>query len=382
VAAIALDYTPAFEQSAGIGRYVRELVAGIARQYTRDDEFRLFVSGVNQSSLSTTPSDQFKWKSTRISPRWLARIWHRAQLPLPVELFVGRIDLFHATDFVLPPHFPLTRTLLTVHDLSFVRVPEAAPPSLKAYLNVVVPRSAQRATHILADSSATKADLIELYDIEEHKITVLLSGVDGRFRRDTSNEGQLRQKYKIGDRPYLLSVGTVQPRKNYIRLVQALEVLHQRGYEVDLVISGGWGWLNNPLFLTIDNSPAKDHIHLIGFADDEDLPGLYSSATCLAFPSLYEGFGFPVLEAMACGTPVMTSNVSSLPEVAGEAALLVNPVDTDEIIETLDRMLSDQALRGRLIELGYTQATKFSWDNTARNLLGIYSQVLNMSQTI
>ena len=377
---IAIDYTAAYQQGAGIGRYVRQLIEALGK-LDSTHHYRFFVAGATVLQLQeqiTAFDPDIDWNPTRLSPRWLTRIWYRMRIPLPIEAFVGRVDLFHATDFVLPPHLPWTKTLLTVHDLSFVRVPEATPPLLKAYLDVVVPQSARRASHILADSSATKADLMALYGISEDKITVLLSGVDERFQHDKSQDAQLRAKYQIGNRPYIISVGTVQPRKNYVRLVEALQTIRTRGYDMDLVIAGGHGWLDGPLYRAIDEKEIADHVHLIGFAHEGDLPGLYSGAVCVAFPSLYEGFGFPVLEGMACGVPVLTSNVSSLPEVAGDAALTVDPYDTEEISETLHRIITDDVLRAKMIEAGYQQASRFTWEAAARHLLEVYDQVLSL----
>ena len=298
-------------------------------------------------------------------------------MPLPIESFVGLVDLFHATDFVLPPHLPSTKTILTVHDLSFVRVPEAAPPLLKAYLDEVVPRSAQSATHILVDSRATGNDLGSLYDVSPERITVLYGGVDARFRRDVKRELLLREKYRIGDRPYIFSVGTVQPRKNYVRLVDALKRIRAQGLDVQLVIAGGQGWLEGPLYKALEDEGISVYVRLIGFVDEDDLPGLYSCALCVAFPSLYEGFGFPVLEGMACGVPVMTSNISSLPEVAGDAALMVNPYDTEEISETLVKVITDTTLRSTMIAAGYEQVKQFTWESSAKQLLQIYDDVLH-----
>ena len=247
---VALDYTAAYEQGGGIGRYVREMVAALARQ-PADFEYRLFVSGVSSNKpLPPRPADHFTWKPTRLSPLNLARLWQRAQIPMPVEFFTGKVDLYHATDFVLPP--VRARSLLTVHDLSFVRVPEAAPPLLKRYLDVVVPRSVKRADHVLADSQATKDDLIALYGTAAEKITVLLSGVDARFQ-PTSNPA-VREKYKIPARPYIFSVGTVQPRKNYARLIHAVAALRARGVDVGLVIAGGKGWLDDPIYGAIEEA--------------------------------------------------------------------------------------------------------------------------------
>jgi glycosyltransferase involved in cell wall biosynthesis len=372
---IAIDYTPAYEQRGGIGRYVRELVAGLARE-DHDTSYRLFVAGVNLGNLPAPLGPNFGWASTRFSPRWLSRIWYRARLPIPIEVVVGRVGLIHATDFVLPPTLPRTSTLLTVHDLSFVRVPKTADPGLKVYLERVVPDSVRRADHILADSQATKDDLALFYGVSSERVTVLLSGVDGRFRR-VIDSGLLtiRSRYKL-QRPFILSVGTVQPRKNYIRLIQALVQLRQAGYDIDLVIAGGRGWLEDPIYETIRNTRMQEHVHFIGFVEESDLPALYSAAECLAFPSLYEGFGLPVVESMACGTPVVTSNISSLPEVAGDAALVVDPYDTDAIAHAIGLLLDDTQLRNQLVRKGYARIGLFSWDESARQLRQIYANML------
>lgn len=372
---IAIDYTPAYEQGGGIGRYVRELVAALAAQ-DHATQYRLFVAGASKTKLPPAPQTNFLWRPTRITPAWWARIWQRAQLPLPVEVITGKVDLYHATDFVLPPTLPQTRTVLTVHDLSFVRVPETASLRLKSYLDRVVPRSVRRADHILADSQATKDDLIALYNTPPDKITVLLSGVDRRFQRTEGQEAILRQKYAIPERPFIFTVGTVQPRKNYVRLIHALAELRGDGFDLSLVIAGGKGWLADPLYATISALKIAPYVHLIGYAADQDLPALYSAAVCLAFPSLYEGFGLPILEAMACGTPVLTSNVSSLPEVVGNAGLLVDPLNQTEISDGLRQLVADSQLRERLIAAGYVRSQQFTWAKSAAQLRVIYQQLL------
>ena len=373
---IAIDYTPASEQSGGIGRYVRELAAALAA-LDRKTEYRLFVSGTSRP-LPPPPAANFIWKPTPIPPRWLARVWHRARMPIPAEVFTGRIDLFHATDFVLPPTLPATRTLLTVHDLSFVRAPQAASPSLQAYLNRAVPRSVSMADHILADSQATKDDLLALYGADADKITVLYSGVDSRFQKitDVTVLRQARAKYGLIGISYLLSVGTVQPRKNYSRVVRALAGLRQRGYDSHYAIAGGKGWLEAEMHQAIAETGLGDAVHLLGFVDDDDLPALYSAARALVIPSLYEGFGLPILEAMACGTPVITSSLSSMPEVAGAAGVLVDPLDISAIEAAVMRIESDSHYRAFLIDAGYQQARQFTWEKSARQLKSIYERLL------
>jgi glycosyltransferase involved in cell wall biosynthesis len=168
----------------------------------------------------------------------------------------------------------------------------------------------------------------------------------------------------------------VQPRKNYGRLIQALARLREQGYDLSLVIAGGRGWLEDPIFETIISTNMQDYVHMIGFADDSDLPALYRAACCLAFPSLYEGFGFPILEAMASGTPVVTSNVSSLPEVAGDAALMVDPYDIDAITDSIRRLVEDATLRSHLIQTGMERVKSFTWENSARQLRQIYAKLV------
>lgn len=375
---IGIDYTAAHEQGAGIGRYVRELVRALAAQ---DDQtpYRLFVAGATRQTVPPLPGTNFSWHPTRITPRWFARLWHRAQLPLPVETFVGRVPLFHATDFTLPPTLPGTQTLLTVHDLSFVRAPETTTPVLKAYLDVVVPRSVKRATHVLADSQATKDDLVELYGTPSQKVTVLLGGVNPEFApvHDRARRQAVRRRYNLPDNPYVFSVGTVQPRKNYARLIEAMAALGPEFDDIHLVIAGGRGWLDAPIFQAVDAHGLGERVHFTGFVEDVDLPALYAEAVCLAYPSLYEGIGLPVLEAMACGVPVITSNISSMPEIAGDAAVLIDPYNRDQLTAALHRVLSQDSLRADLIARGRVQVAYFTWERAARQLRDVYERMLS-----
>jgi glycosyltransferase involved in cell wall biosynthesis len=375
---IGIDYTPANEQGGGIGRYVRDLIGALGRLDT-ETAYRLFVAGANKSQLSQPPGTNFRWTPVPLSTEWLARLWQRARLPIPVNVWTGALDLYHATDFVLPPVARGTRTLLTVHDLSFVRAPETASPNLRAYLDQVVPRSVRRADHVLADSEATKADLVALYGTPADKITVLLSGVSDHFApiTDSAKIAAMRAKYKIGDTPYMLAVGTVQPRKNFERLIRVLATLPDSLADVKLVIVGGRGWLQGPIYQAVADLKLSERVIFTGFADDADLPTLYSGARLLAYPSLYEGFGLPILEAMRCGIPVLSARASSLPEVAGEAALLVDPTDNEAIRDGLIRLLTDDILRQRLIAAGFVQSQPFTWDRAARQLQQVYRGLIS-----
>ncbi len=371
---IGIDYTSAIHQSAGIGRYTRELVQALAAEWPAA-QYRLFVANARRAALPSLPGQNFSWQPTRLSERWLARLWYRLQLPLAINRWTGPLHLFHAPDFFLPPVDASTRTIVTVHDLSFVRHPESVMPGMSHHLNTWVPRSVQRANHVIAVSEATRQDLIELYRTPPDKISVLYHGVTPEFAPVTSAArlNEVRQKYNLGQNPFILSVGTLQPRKNYQRLVRALAQLEA---DLSLVIVGGRGWQVEPLLAEIEQRKLAARVHLPGFVADADLPALYSAAALFVYPSLYEGFGLPALEAMACGTPVIATNRSALPEVVGNAGLLIDPYNVDELAAAINRLLRDADLRAQLAAAGRARAAQFTWPAMARQLVELYRQII------
>ena len=377
---IGFDVTAALTQGGGIGRYTRELIHALV---TAAPEFDYRLFSARSPAVSPVPDSlpvagHVTHCPAPVDQRWLYRLWYRARLPLPVQVFTGPLDLFHSPDFVLPPARDGIPTTLTVHDLSFIHYPETFPAKLVDYLNRVVPWSVARATHILADSVATKRDLQSAWGVDGEKITVLYSGVNERFQMvtDDGTLAALRVRYRLGDEPFVLAVGTVQPRKNYELLVRAFAPVAAR-FPHALVIAGGRGWLNEGLMTEIERQALGERVRLIGFVDDDDLPALYSAADLLAFPSLYEGFGLPLLEAMACGTPVLSSNASSLPEVAGEgAAVLLSPHDEAAWSGAMIELLGSDAARRRLARKGIEQSARFRWQATARELAGLYRLLL------
>ncbi|MBS3784715.1 MAG: glycosyltransferase family 4 protein [Anaerolineae bacterium] len=388
---IGIDYTSAVRQRAGIGRYTRELVTALLTLDT-SHHYTIFAA-TGGLPKDRWPSEMVRLSGIRhrhlslrgvpVSDDWLARLWHRVRLPIPVELVTGHLDLFYSPDFTLPPTRDRVHTLLTVHDLSFMHHPDAFLPSLRRYLERVVPRSVKRADVVLADSAHTGSDLGTLFGVSSDKVEVITPGVDARFRPKApadsadrrANVKRLRERYGIGDEPYVLSVGTLQPRKNYPRLIQAFARMkaNRRGSGATksaprLLIAGGTGWLYDDI---VSEADKHERVRLLGFVEDQDLPALYREASLFAFPSLYEGFGLPVLEAMACGVPVVCSNTSSLPEVAGDAALLVDPLDVDAMGAAMDLALEDDDLRNRMIDRGLAQAARFTWDRSAQQLFDV-----------
>lgn len=387
---IGIDYTSAVRQGAGIGRYTRELIRALAA-LDRDNEYTLFVAAGGLPSGGTGqlfPTAQFasSWppnfrvRSVPLSDHRLAVLWHRLRLPLPVDLVTGSVDLFHSPDFTLPPLLR-GRTVLTVHDLSYIRYPETADAGLRAYLNRAVPRSVARADLVLADSRSTRDDLIELFSTDPAKIQVLYPGVESRFHPIVARDllDRITERYGLHF-PFTLSVGTLQPRKNYVRLIEAFGQMKgmadgdtRRGMR--LVIVGGKGWLYEEIFARVETLGLADAVLFLGRLPDEDLPALYNLAELFVFPSLYEGFGLPVLEAMACGVPVVCSNASSLPEVVGDAGLMVDPHDVEGLASAMARVIADKALRARMVERGFTRAREFTWTAAAERLLEVYTTI-------
>jgi len=375
---IAIDYTPAIRQQAGIGRIIRGQVKSLIEQ-NLGYELCLFVTGpVTATDRQQAP---LPLHATPLSERTMVRLWHRLNLPWPrVEWFTGGpLDLFHATDFVLAPN-TARRKLVTVHDLAFLFYPEAAMPSLQRYLNVVVPRSVRRADHIVADSHHTARDLQEQWAIGADRITVVHGAVDhARFRPITDVEmlATVRARYQIGTAPFILGLSSLQPRKNFIRLIEGFALARQTAaLPHKLVIGGGKGWLYEAIFAKVQALGLADCVLFPGFIADSDLPALYSAADFFAYPSLYEGFGLPVLEAQACGTPVLTADNSSLPEAGGVAALYVQAEDVTSIADGLLKLAQDANLRQQLRSAGFAHSAQFTWQRSAEQLLGAYERVL------
>lgn len=381
---VGIDYTSAARQSAGIGRLTRCVVHALA-SIDHTNRYRLLIQGreapvvrpdaaaaaVSGNRVSGIASPNFSEVSTRISERWWTRIWYRLRLPVRVDWVAGSVDVFHSPDFLLPPVGRRTRTVVTIHDLSFLHLPECFEPVLAEFLRTHVPRSVERADWILADSENTRQDLIELLHAPEDRVSVLYPGVEPRFCRvdEPQTLEAVRKKYALPKR-FVLCVGTVQPRKNYARLVEAFA--QAAIPDLWLVVFGSKGWLYEDILAQAGKLGIGDKVLFPGFVDDADLPAAYSLAECLAFPSLYEGFGIPPLEAMACGTPVLSADNSSLPEAVGDAGLLLDALDTAAWADALRRITEDGELRETLIRRGFERASQFTWTRSGQTLLEVY----------
>ncbi|MDP2726576.1 MAG: glycosyltransferase family 1 protein [Dehalococcoidia bacterium] len=374
---IGIDYTSAVRQGAGIGRLTRGLVQGLA-QIDRENRYSLVVQGaVPQIDLAAN----FRLCRWPLNERLSHVVWHRLGLPLAVDIFTGQMDIFHSPDYLLPPVRRGAR-VLTVHDLTFLVVPQYAEPKLARYLARALPNSIQQATLVLADSENTRQDLISLLRVPPEKVAVLYAGIDPSFVpvTDTAHLAKVRAKYGL-DGPFILNVGTLEPRKNLEGLLRAYALLREeRNLPHRLVLAGGKGWLYEGLFRIAEEQKLGEAVSFLGYVSDEDLPALLSLADVFVYPSFYEGFGLPPLEAMACGTPVVASRAPCLPEILGEAALFIDPTDHQDLAATILRVLEDSDLRQVLLARGRAQAAKYTWTASAEKALHLYRQAVDLKE--
>ncbi len=302
------------------------------------------------------------------------RLW--THLRLSWELLCYPPDLLFVPAHVLPPLHP-RRSLVTVHDLGYRVFPEAHPRGQRVYLDGSTRWNVQAAAHVLADSAATRADIVQAYGVPEEKITVVYPGYDRTLHpvADPQTLAQVRARYDIPG-PYILTLGRIQPRKNLVRLIEAFARLLPEHPELMLVLAGPVGWLSEPIVARVHEFSLDAHVRFPGYVAEEDKAALLSGASLFAFPSLYEGFGFPVLEAQACGVPVLASTTSSLPEVVGEGGLLVDPLDVEAIAEGMARLLRDEPLRRTLVARGTENLARFSWEQAARAVAAVITGLL------
>jgi len=297
-------------------------------------------------------------------------------VPLPVETVTGRIDIFHSPDFVLPPMLARA-AVVTIHDLSYVTHPATAHPAQKRFLDAAVPRSVERASRVIAVSEATRGDLVELYDVPAAKVEVIHNGLDPIFRAPPSEEllAEVRRRFQLPAR-FVLAAGTVQPRKNLPAAAAAVAAIRRRGIDLHLVHFGAPGWLCDSVYRDLERLDEGGFIHLLGPVEDRWLPALYALAGATLAVSLAEGFMFPIVESMAIGTPVVASNVSSMPEVAGGAALLVDPLSVEEIADAVMRVLGDRSLAAGMRSQGLQRAGTFTWEKSAERTESVYLAAL------
>ena len=375
---IAIDYTAGIRQRAGIGVYARNLMNAMLAE-DNVNEYTLITSGRPTKEHTFPTASNVRGRSVFIPDRYLNILWYRWRVPFYANFFTGSADIYHGLDFVIPPLLGKARKVVTVHDLAFLQHPETAIPSLAAYLNKVVPESVAKADVVAAISHTTKQALIEHYQTPTEKITVIPCGIAPYFKRITDPILLEATRHKFGlHSPFILSVGTLEPRKNHLGLIKAFyEVQQSKENSAILAIAGSEGWLYEETLNTVKELKLEDKVRFLGRVSDLELILLYSLADVFAFPSFFEGFGIPPLEAMACGAPVITSNRSSLPEVTGEAAIHIDPHDTHALANAISLLLADEQLRENLRQKGYVQAQKYTWSKSAHKTLSLYQKLYN-----
>lgn len=365
---VAIDIQPAIAQRAGVGRYTKSLVENIGSCKTEQDDIRLcFFDFKRQGMPFQAPDTDFcgiSWCPGRVAQK----AWKTVGWP-PYNWFSGPADVFHFPNFIIPP---LThgRKLVTIHDVSFLRFPEAAEPKNLRYLTTQIHRTLDRADLILTDSVFSAQEMQELLQVPAERIRPIHLGLEP-VSRSPSHDDLQEMRHRFGlNKPYLLFVSTLEPRKNIPFLIDSFERMDK--FDGDLVLCGMTGWKFEPILERIQSSPRAASIRYLQYVDDGWMPALYAAAECFVFPSLYEGFGFPPLEAMQQGTPVLSSRSGSLPEVLGTAACYAGIDDPSTWAEATWALLTDTEQRQRLRTAGLEHVQGFDWRKTARQTWAAY----------
>jgi glycosyltransferase involved in cell wall biosynthesis len=353
-------------RSAGVHHYIYQLLRHL--EQTDDMRYTVLVGEGELPPNTSLSSLRSRWPTSRAPVRIL---WE--QLVQPWVLHQINADLVHGPHHVTPLLAPCP-TVITIHDLSFIRLPHLFRPANRLYLTVMTRLSARRARRLIAVSAHSAAESAELLGVPMERIDVIYHGVDPIFRPLPEDEIEaFRQKQGLPNQ-FVLSVGTLEPRKNHTRLVEAFARIYDG--KSKLVLVGGKGWLYDNVYAKVEALGLNEAVVFRGYVANEDLPLWYNAATLFAYPSLYEGFGMPVLEAQACGAPVITSNLPPLPEAAGDAALLVDPRDVEELATNLNRLLTNEPLRSELEERGLARTRQFTWMRTAQETAHSYRRAL------
>ena len=372
---VGLDGYPLSEPLTGIGHYTLELAFSLARNFPRD-EFELVspkpfnpvaIGGIPRESIPNLRLTQAKSSSLR---------GHWWSVGLPMYARRARFDLFHGTNFEVPL-WKRRRTVLTIHDLSTLLYPETHRASAVRRARLRLPIAAKIADAIITPTEAVRQEVCERLKVKPGKVSAIHEAPRRTFSPMTKEETvAIRKRLRVEDE-FLLFVGTLEPRKNLLTMMRAFEeVINRTSVRPQLVIAGGEGWLIDETLSFINSASLKDRILLTGYLNDEDLRALYSSCRAFIYPSLYEGFGLPPLEAMACGAPVIASRIAALQETLGDAAILIEPLDVQTLSRTIIEVLRDERRRAAMGEAGIKHAAKFSWDKAAMLTHELYAKVL------
>lgn len=370
---VGIDVRCLVQPLTGIGRYTLEMCRALSE---RDDLSLYFYSPspIHHKILDQCPGAavDVPLKKINLTNKIYRQLWSEIYLPLRIKR--DKVDVFwgpaHHLPFFLPTRIP---SVVTIHDLVWKYAGETMRPLSRFFETIRMPHSVRKANRVVADSYSTQQEVLEEFGIHEDKVSVIHLGKPQR-----QNVPPLDCLISLGlTRSYFLFVGTIEPRKNLTRLLKAYVLLSEETKQKSqLVIVGGSGWGHVNLLETINELNLTQHVLVLGYVDDAVLPALYAHAQFLAMPSLYEGFGLPLVEAMVYGTPVLTSNTSSMPEVAGEAGVLVDPLDIESIGEGLRHLIENATLRTDLAEKALKNGERFSWERAADQLVSVFERVI------
>ncbi len=381
---IGIDANCLIFEHAGVGKYTQNILKNIIEN-DKKNHFYLYFSFLRYRSKRKKEISKLLPRSKNVTVRIIPipAAWYEflTSTSLPITKIIHEpLDVFFAPYASGIPKKGFSKMVVTIHDLVFLRYPEHRGGKLSNYYLKRHQIALKSCDRIIAVSYSTKKDLVGLLKVNPNKIEVIYEAVDERFKvlksKETSKASRVISRYFDPKIKYILSVGTLEPRKNLARLVSAYSLLpYNLQKEYQLVLIGAKGWNNSSLNKTIEDLNLLDKVIIPGFVSDEDLSYIYNRASVFVYPSLYEGFGLPPLEAMASGVPVITSNKSSLPEVVGKAAILVNPQKEDEIANAIRKILSREKFAKKMIKKGLIQARKFSWEKASKKTLKLIKQV-------
>src|SRR3989304_4074640 len=372
---IGVDAQTLLGDNAGVAYYTRGILKEVLRQDQKNRYNLLFFHPFYRKfNQIFERSDNFHYGIEKTIPYKVFYKLHKLGIKIPLEIFFGKHDLYFFPNFVVYPH-RLGKSVVVVHDLAFEKVPQYVQDKNVRFLKKFVPRSLSEADHVVVTSEYTKADVVEIYGISEDNITVIYPGVDlEKFRPSSpARISQVREKYGLA-KPFILYLSTLEPRKNVLSIIKAFAGFNnKKGYQ--LVLAGKRSWQDREIFEKVKELGLEESVVFPGYIPDQDKPDLLSAAEVFVYPSFFEGFGMPVIEAQACGTPVIASNVTSLPEVGGNAAVYVDPNDADGLTRSLEEILSSSSRRENLAKMGLGNGRGFSWENSSRNLIQVFERV-------
>jgi len=373
---IGIDATALPPQPVGAGNYIIQLIRALAAQKSNHD-FIVFAQPSGQNMIALPEGSSIEWVIVEERSPGSRLIWEQVQFPKLIN--TSGVELLHSTHYTRPTRLPC-KSVVTFHDMTFFLYPELHTWAKRIYFPQMMRLSASRADELITVSDSTRDDLIRVLGIDPKKVTTTHLGVNPGYKPidDQKEKSRVAEKYALPEK-YVLYVGLVEPRKNLPVLINAFRRVIDEEFNYKLILVGRYGWMYEQVLDQVKELDLENVVQFLGYVPQEDLPLVYNLASLFVYPTIYEGFGLPVLEAMACGVPVVTSDVSSLPEIVNEAGILTPVNDGDALFEAIVQGLEDHDLRQDLIRKGPERAATFSWTKTAQLTLQVYQQAMQTS---